>query len=317
MENVPAKESGRKPKGPRLNPMGWHDLHWAFNFYAYSAIGKVMLGSPDIVGMADTAQSSPLFATDDLSAFDPPVHLYCKMYAEMLCSSFGSALRSGRLRAGYGHKAGGGVTQMEPELWYTSDPALRYRHFDFNPDDPFADAPDQPCWLFVHADDYEKLYHDIKAWRAQFSTYQGQAIPDDGLDCLDRNGAPIFVKELDAPARPRFLLGSSRFPNFEKADPIPRARGVPVLRVVGGTDTEPKRRKTKDKPLWYPKLRDEYRARFERDSKFHLEGKTPPRFPNDKQLRAKVAERLGIEAETMPLSTFSYHRRALDVEFGR
>lgn len=87
----------------------------------------------------------------------------------------------------------------------------------------------------------------------------------------------------------------------------PAAPAAPVVKV--------KRSRVRQPPRWFPFLKQWYHKRFEMENRYIEQGKELPVFPTDKQLLAILKGAGYTEADTIPGSSFAYHRQKLDDEF--
>jgi hypothetical protein len=64
-------------------------------------------------------------------------------------SEFNSAMVSGEVKSAFSRIGGGGLTPIDPIMWRTDDPMLRFRTFSYDPADPFSENISLPCWLWI------------------------------------------------------------------------------------------------------------------------------------------------------------------------
>lgn len=208
----------RRPLGPAICPKGWIDLHTAIGLYANTLAGPAMVATD--YGVAFDA-GIPFLETGNLADFSPGRVQYERLFARSMCLSFGSACRAGKLRTAWVLKQGGKLNEIDGSLWHTEDPALRFRTFSFDPDQPFSNAPIQPCWLLVRLEDYNHVIDVCRDWYKGLPLYDGWTLADDRWTEVRLDRVPIRVR----PIEKGYRVVSPVFPDFE-------AGGAPKLQLV-------------------------------------------------------------------------------------
>lgn len=86
--------------------------------------------------------------------------------------SFAQLLRDGVLSAGFTDLGGGSVHPMPKDWWFTTDPLLRFRTWSIDPKDPFNNAVELPCWIWVEQKGLgallEQMGRDFNNWGPVF-----------------------------------------------------------------------------------------------------------------------------------------------------
>lgn len=150
-------------KYPLNPPEGWVSMPIALETFGPLACEKGGSFMDFTWAWVDIPKQNPL--QDKLNA---GLQAKAKGRIRDLARAFSGVLISGEVKSAYSRIGGGGLTPMEPDLWRTDDPYLRYRTFSFDPAEPFSDRVDLPCWIWIEEASLRKatdrLYRERKGW---------------------------------------------------------------------------------------------------------------------------------------------------------
>lgn len=290
----------RASRQPRTDPAGWTSLRLAFLAFGRAALGIVQ-------GVEVSSGQGGFFATAAPAAARPRLDFYSSAYFEGLCRSFGSAVRSGRLRTAYARKGGGALTDIPSDWWRTDDPRLRFTYFSLDPDPErlFTAAADAPCWIFVKSDDLPPVLDELRAWRARCPTFDGsKEIPFLGLMALDGNGVPVRVAEIEG----GYVLSNARLPNFE----LSLVQGANLDQTLASSPPPARKiRRKRRPPSWYGEMVHILKAHEDRQQRAIDNSRHPPADLTDRQVLDALKVK-GFTAGKSSLNTWRNRYKASD-----
>ncbi|WP_394728191.1 hypothetical protein [Altererythrobacter sp. GH1-8] len=156
MSDWQKRKDGKELPGLNSGAEGWTPLKWALTAF----------GSHELAGKGGWPYNLSDVYFDRIE--ENGHWLHAATHAGRVMHDFTKLLQDGDLTAGYSLLGGGAVTPMPPDWWITTTPNLRYLTWSIDPDDPFSERQDLPCWIWIETGSLSRLldnrYRASKGW---------------------------------------------------------------------------------------------------------------------------------------------------------